>query len=833
MTTPTLKQLVEKAWASTERARSDTDASMDQHLITYQMDGSGSTPLPPPMRICDGSIPVMKPIGWASSQMWRAPTVEDVMDRACEDVECLRDFDMTGFVIAGGAVNHWVTGDPTSRIHDMDLFLVGVKEAEAVRRINALAQHLDTFLERRLSSCSCVHCTYWHEVRHAKCLEKNCVHESPNESSNDPQADGGNTRLRRPHKKRPEYKPSTEICTECQQVHQCADPAKAHTDARLHELCDQTWSRTDRQVGRLVQYRTKHCITFVLHYVLHRTVETTQPTASSEAANSADSRTKSHIGGDVAMIPTGREETFTAMHQCGSTLSNRCILQIPTAYKRVEIQVVLRHYDSIGQVLFGFDLGASAMAFDGRKLYLTPMGHLAMTHGINVLDVGRRRASYEDRIASYMKRGFALVLPKLCREAITLAYCTHVLLPHLHFRLVVHALPMQIERREESLTIAAATVEAPEHERPEIPNTVVHPRVFVRDEENGGWRENQVPVRTLARSIGGGETKNKEPFISPLASKQPPETSTDATNAFDYNMARAEVHTLHLPSLESKKVAESRHDKKKQSGVGTGDRRCRWCVRHTCHARHPRYVPREFLYLEDLDERDEPSIALSRNADYNGASTKRPRGFPYHDMTALALTNLYASVNSLSQAFCAYGRYPVATIHFETGKCGDKASNNVFQVQPTLRFLYKAIDFRLRTKKSHVHWMESLRYVLANDREALQFIMMLLVDKKSLSQQDTQTVENMLSRKYADKLCFDSSFRTVEDGTCLQSDKTKNELAYEKSGQEKQTMTDLPSERELAETEWYGPLMYPPPAVEEKVDTAKEGPVHSSICSVI
>ncbi len=51
-------------------------------------------------------------------------------------------------------------GNPDKTIHDLDLFLVGMQEPEAVRRIQDLARHLDNFLETRLASCSCVHCTH-------------------------------------------------------------------------------------------------------------------------------------------------------------------------------------------------------------------------------------------------------------------------------------------------------------------------------------------------------------------------------------------------------------------------------------------------------------------------------------------------------------------------------------------------------------------------------------------------------------------------------------------------------------------------------------------------
>lgn len=77
------------------------------------------------------------------------------------------------------------------------------------------------------------------------------------------------------------------------------------------------------------------------------------------------------------------------------------------------IQVVLRLYGSISEVIHGFDLGSCAMAWDGERLWFTQMGALAASHGANVANMMVRRNSYEHRIAKYFARGFDLVLPGL------------------------------------------------------------------------------------------------------------------------------------------------------------------------------------------------------------------------------------------------------------------------------------------------------------------------------------------------------------------------------------------------------------------------------------
>jgi hypothetical protein len=77
------------------------------------------------------------------------------------------------------------------------------------------------------------------------------------------------------------------------------------------------------------------------------------------------------------------------------------------------VQVVLRRYNTEAEIIHGFDLGSSAMLWDGHHVRMTALGKLAAEHGLNVLDFDVRRGSYESRLARYFGRGFDLVLPGL------------------------------------------------------------------------------------------------------------------------------------------------------------------------------------------------------------------------------------------------------------------------------------------------------------------------------------------------------------------------------------------------------------------------------------
>jgi hypothetical protein len=87
-------------------------------------------------------------------------------------------------------------------------------------------------------------------------------------------------------------------------------------------------------------------------------------------------------------------------------------------YVRATIQVILRIYSTISEVLHGFDLGSCAVADDGQRLYFTSASRLAFERGLNVLDLSRRRASYEPRAVKYLNRGFAFALPELACDRV-------------------------------------------------------------------------------------------------------------------------------------------------------------------------------------------------------------------------------------------------------------------------------------------------------------------------------------------------------------------------------------------------------------------------------
>lgn len=75
------------------------------------------------------------------------------------------------------------------------------------------------------------------------------------------------------------------------------------------------------------------------------------------------------------------------------------------------VQVVLRIYNSISEILHAFDLGSSAVGFNNRGVYFTMLSMFAYTHMTNIIDPARRSTTYEYRLMKYRHYGFRIAFP--------------------------------------------------------------------------------------------------------------------------------------------------------------------------------------------------------------------------------------------------------------------------------------------------------------------------------------------------------------------------------------------------------------------------------------
>lgn len=80
-------------------------------------------------------------------------------------------------------------------------------------------------------------------------------------------------------------------------------------------------------------------------------------------------------------------------------------------------QVILRKYNSINQILYGFDIGASQIGFSCigvQKFHFTVLSKFALETQYNVVDTTRRSLSYEWRLEKYnFHKNFGIIFPFL------------------------------------------------------------------------------------------------------------------------------------------------------------------------------------------------------------------------------------------------------------------------------------------------------------------------------------------------------------------------------------------------------------------------------------
>lgn len=85
------------------------------------------------------------------------------------------------------------------------------------------------------------------------------------------------------------------------------------------------------------------------------------------------------------------------------------------------IQIVLRIYKSVSQLLLGFDIPCAALAMplaelDKPKIYATDMAHFQLSTGLCIVDTDRRSLTFPSRLNKYLGKGMKLVFPYMNRS---------------------------------------------------------------------------------------------------------------------------------------------------------------------------------------------------------------------------------------------------------------------------------------------------------------------------------------------------------------------------------------------------------------------------------
>ncbi|KAL8870792.1 MAG: hypothetical protein Q9174_003245, partial [Haloplaca sp. 1 TL-2023] len=101
-----------------------------------------------------------------------------------------------------------------------------------------------------------------------------------------------------------------------------------------------------------------------------------------------------------------------------TTVRTKNAITIASHYPIRHVQIVLRLYKSVSEILSGFDVDCSCFAYDGSQVYGTPRGITAFMTQTNTIDLTRRSPSYESRLSKYAHRGFEVYWPDLDRSRV-------------------------------------------------------------------------------------------------------------------------------------------------------------------------------------------------------------------------------------------------------------------------------------------------------------------------------------------------------------------------------------------------------------------------------
>ena len=101
-----------------------------------------------------------------------------------------------------------------------------------------------------------------------------------------------------------------------------------------------------------------------------------------------------------------------------TTIRTKHAITIVSQYPTRHVQIVLRLYKSVSEILTGFDVDCSCVAYDGSQVWATPRAVAAYVTQTNTVDLSRRSPSYENRLSKYSHRGFEVYWPLLDRSKI-------------------------------------------------------------------------------------------------------------------------------------------------------------------------------------------------------------------------------------------------------------------------------------------------------------------------------------------------------------------------------------------------------------------------------
>lgn len=77
--------------------------------------------------------------------------------------------------------------------------------------------------------------------------------------------------------------------------------------------------------------------------------------------------------------------------------------------KLLQVQIILRLYNTLPQIMVGFDVDCCCICWNGKNILTTPRGLHALKYRVNLASLNRRSPSYENRLIKYSTRGFDVI----------------------------------------------------------------------------------------------------------------------------------------------------------------------------------------------------------------------------------------------------------------------------------------------------------------------------------------------------------------------------------------------------------------------------------------
>lgn len=139
---------------------------------------------------------------------------------------------------------------------------------------------------------------------------------------------------------------------------------------------------------------------------------------------------------DIFIYGISKEEAYEKLINIIRSFNPKYLIfndnYVECSIHNVKIQFITTIKKNINEILYSFDLGSSAVGFDGEKLYFSEMGKFAYEYGCNIVSSRHMSSSYEYRLMKYLDRNMYIILPDLDMTKVKGSYIHFPRFPYLH-----------------------------------------------------------------------------------------------------------------------------------------------------------------------------------------------------------------------------------------------------------------------------------------------------------------------------------------------------------------------------------------------------------------